>query len=55
MDNSVLYTDWFLSEVITALSQRSWRSALIYASDHELICSMMKGNFSATGLALATT
>jgi heptose-I-phosphate ethanolaminephosphotransferase len=33
-DNSVLYTDWFLSEVITTLSQRGGHSALIYASDH---------------------
>lgn len=33
-DNSVLYTDWFLSEVITALSQRGGNSVLIYASDH---------------------
>ncbi len=33
-DNSVLYTDWFLRELITLLSQRGGQSALIYASDH---------------------
>lgn len=33
-DNSVLYTDWFLSEVIGSLAKRSGTSALIYASDH---------------------
>ena len=33
-DNSILYTDWFLSEVIGAVAQPQVRSALIYASDH---------------------
>jgi glucan phosphoethanolaminetransferase (alkaline phosphatase superfamily) len=33
-DNSVLYTDWFLSEVIATLSQRGGHSVLVYASDH---------------------
>jgi len=33
-DNSVLYTDWFLSQVIALLSQRPTHAALIYASDH---------------------
>ena len=33
-DNSVLYTDWFLSEVIATVERRQGRSAVIYASDH---------------------
>lgn len=33
-DNSILYTDWFLGEVISALAKRNARSVLIYASDH---------------------
>ena len=33
-DNTILYTDWFLSEIIAALEQRKARSALLYASDH---------------------
>jgi len=33
-DNSILYTDWFLSEVINGLAARKGNSALIYASDH---------------------
>lgn len=33
-DNSILYTDWFLSEVIATLVKRNTLGALIYASDH---------------------
>ena len=33
-DNSIVYTDWFLSELIGALSKRHTRAALIFASDH---------------------
>ena len=33
-DNSILYTDWFLSELISILSARNTHSALLYASDH---------------------
>ena len=33
-DNSVLYTDWFVSEVIASLAARHGQSALVYASDH---------------------
>jgi glucan phosphoethanolaminetransferase (alkaline phosphatase superfamily) len=33
-DNSVLYTDWFLSELISLLSARHTLAALLYASDH---------------------
>ena len=33
-DNTVLYTDWFLSELINTLSQRGGASALFYSSDH---------------------
>ena len=33
-DNSILYTDWFLSEIISSLSQHEAFSALFYASDH---------------------
>ncbi len=33
-DNSVLYTDWFLSRVIDMLSKRNTHAALVYASDH---------------------
>jgi heptose-I-phosphate ethanolaminephosphotransferase len=33
-DNSILYTDWFLSEVIAALRRSEVNSALFYASDH---------------------
>ena len=33
-DNSVLYTDWFLSELITLLTARNTHTALLYASDH---------------------
>jgi heptose-I-phosphate ethanolaminephosphotransferase len=33
-DNSILYTDWFLTEVINALLRRRGISALVYASDH---------------------
>ena len=33
-DNSILYTDWFLSEVIASVKQPKVRSALLYASDH---------------------
>lgn len=33
-DNTILYTDWFLSEVIAAVAQKKARSALFYASDH---------------------
>jgi heptose-I-phosphate ethanolaminephosphotransferase len=33
-DNSVLYTDWIVSEVIATLAKRGFASALIYSSDH---------------------
>jgi heptose-I-phosphate ethanolaminephosphotransferase len=33
-DNSILYTDWFLSEVIGELNRSGAASALVYASDH---------------------
>jgi len=33
-DNTVLYTDWFLSEIIAMLTNRNGPAALIYASDH---------------------
>jgi heptose-I-phosphate ethanolaminephosphotransferase len=33
-DNSVYYTDWFLAQVISALSEQGTPSALMYASDH---------------------
>ncbi len=33
-DNSILYTDWFLSELISMLSARNTHTALLYASDH---------------------
>lgn len=33
-DNSILYTDWFLSQVITQLKQTQELSALMYVSDH---------------------
>jgi glucan phosphoethanolaminetransferase (alkaline phosphatase superfamily) len=33
-DNSVLYTDWFLNEVITILQKEKGDVAMIYASDH---------------------
>ena len=33
-DNSILYTDWFLTELISMLSARNTHSALLYASDH---------------------
>lgn len=33
-DNSVLYSDWFLSRVIDMLSRRNTHAALLYASDH---------------------
>lgn len=33
-DNSILYTDWFLSEVISSLASRKTQSTLFYASDH---------------------
>jgi len=33
-DNSILYTDWFLSEVIRTTAGAGGRAALIYASDH---------------------
>jgi glucan phosphoethanolaminetransferase (alkaline phosphatase superfamily) len=33
-DNSVLYTDWIVSEVIATLAKSGFASALIYSSDH---------------------
>jgi len=33
-DNSVLYTDWFLAQVIGTLKQDAPRSAMMYVSDH---------------------
>lgn len=33
-DNSVLYTDWFLAQVIGALKQSRQLSAMMYVSDH---------------------
>ncbi len=33
-DNSILYTDWVLGNLIGLLSERSASSALVYASDH---------------------
>lgn len=33
-DNSILYTDWFLSEVIGALKSSSSMAAMMYVSDH---------------------
>lgn len=33
-DNSILYTDWLLSEIISTLSRRDAPSTLVYASDH---------------------
>lgn len=33
-DNSVLYTDWFLAELISMLDERNTPAALLYASDH---------------------
>ena len=33
-DNSILYTDWFIAEVIATLAQHKGHSALLYASDH---------------------
>lgn len=33
-DNSILYTDWFLSEVINRLQNTKLLSSLIYVSDH---------------------
>jgi glucan phosphoethanolaminetransferase (alkaline phosphatase superfamily) len=33
-DNSVLYTDWFLAELISMLRERNTHAALLYASDH---------------------
>jgi glucan phosphoethanolaminetransferase (alkaline phosphatase superfamily) len=33
-DNSVLYTDWFLSQVIGALKQSQQLTSLMYVSDH---------------------
>lgn len=33
-DNSVLYTDWFLAQVIGQLKQSGRRAALVYVSDH---------------------
>jgi glucan phosphoethanolaminetransferase (alkaline phosphatase superfamily) len=33
-DNSILYTDWFLSRVIDVLKSTKQLSALLYASDH---------------------
>ena len=33
-DNSTLYTDWLLSEIISTLSNRAAPSTLVYASDH---------------------
>jgi len=33
-DNSILYTDWFLSQVIGALKSSSQTTSMIYVSDH---------------------
>jgi heptose-I-phosphate ethanolaminephosphotransferase len=33
-DNSILYTDWFLSELIAMLAKTGSDSALLYSSDH---------------------
>ncbi|HEV7619793.1 MAG TPA: phosphoethanolamine transferase [Burkholderiaceae bacterium] len=33
-DNSILYTDWFLSQVIAALKSSSQLSSMMYVSDH---------------------
>ena len=33
-DNSILYTDWFLAQVIGALKQSGQRAVLLYVSDH---------------------
>jgi len=33
-DNSILYTDWFLSKVIQALKSSQQLSAMMYVSDH---------------------
>jgi len=33
-DNSILYTDWFLEQVITALKRTEQLSALMYVADH---------------------
>jgi glucan phosphoethanolaminetransferase (alkaline phosphatase superfamily) len=33
-DNSILYTDWFLSQVITALKASKQLAAMMYVSDH---------------------
>lgn len=33
-DNTVLYTDWLLSELIATLTQRGGASAVFFASDH---------------------
>lgn len=33
-DNSILYTDWFLTEVINTLASRNGQAAVVYASDH---------------------
>ena len=33
-DNSILYTDWMLAQVITQLKQRNQLTALVYVSDH---------------------
>ncbi|HEY8023704.1 MAG TPA: phosphoethanolamine transferase [Burkholderiaceae bacterium] len=33
-DNSILYTDWFLEQVIAALKQSKQLSAMMYVSDH---------------------
>ena len=33
-DNSILYTDWFLAQVIAALKSREEMSAMMYVADH---------------------
>ena len=33
-DNTILYTDWFVGEVVQMLNERGGPSALMYASDH---------------------
>ena len=33
-DDSILYTDWFLSELISILSAKNMHSSLLYSSDH---------------------
>ena len=52
-DNSVLYTDWLVSEVIAELGRRNGRSAVIFASDHGE--NLLDDDRQLLGHALGTT